>query len=518
MNNPTTRPPKYDGNSRAVIYCRVSTKEQTENLSLATQEKQCREYCARYNATVDKVFVEQGESAKTTDRTQFREMLKYCRENKGRITQVVVYSISRFARSVCDHLDIRKQLSALGISLRSVTEAFDDSSQGKLMESILASFAQFDNDLRAERTVTGMKAAIEKGRWPFKPPIGYVCGGKACPSMLPDPERAPLIRLAFESFATGLHKPQQVLEQVTKRGLRTSKGKMLSLQSFTQLLRKPAYAGWIVVRGWGEPVRGDFQAIVPQETFDVAQAILAGKRLPATAYQRNHPDFPLRQFVKCGSCGKPLTGSFSTGRAKRRYGYYHCQNGGCKGTSVKRSDLESQFMEYLKRLQPRPAYVKLFKEVVLDVWRLRQQHNLTLSVSLERKISDLRAKRERLDEVFIYEKAIDHRTYESQKHKLGEDLLLAEMERREAATAECDIEGVLNFAEHVMLNASRLWAEFSLEQKQRFQRLLFPQGVRFQDGEFGTDAISPVFNGLQPSENEKQSLATLTGIEPVPPP
>jgi DNA invertase Pin-like site-specific DNA recombinase len=50
---------------RAVVYCRVSTKDQVQNLSLPTQEKACIEYCHRHGYDVDRVFIEQGESAKT---------------------------------------------------------------------------------------------------------------------------------------------------------------------------------------------------------------------------------------------------------------------------------------------------------------------------------------------------------------------------------------------------------------------------------------------------------------------
>jgi site-specific DNA recombinase len=85
---------------RAVIYCRVSTKDQVRNLSLPTQEKTCREYCKRSSYDVDKIFVERGESAKTADRTELKKLLTYCRENKGRLHAVVVYSLSRFARTV----------------------------------------------------------------------------------------------------------------------------------------------------------------------------------------------------------------------------------------------------------------------------------------------------------------------------------------------------------------------------------------------------------------------------------
>ncbi len=55
---------------RAIIYCRVSSKEQTQNLSLPVQEEQCRAFCSQSGWEVDRVFLERGESAKTADRTE----------------------------------------------------------------------------------------------------------------------------------------------------------------------------------------------------------------------------------------------------------------------------------------------------------------------------------------------------------------------------------------------------------------------------------------------------------------
>jgi len=82
----------------AVIYVRVSTKEQTENLSLPTQLRACEEYCRRQGYEVLERFHEEGESAKTTDRSQLQSLLTYCRLNKGRVHFVVVFKLTRFAR------------------------------------------------------------------------------------------------------------------------------------------------------------------------------------------------------------------------------------------------------------------------------------------------------------------------------------------------------------------------------------------------------------------------------------
>ena len=204
----------------AVIYVRVSTKEQTENLSLPTQLRACEEYCRRQGYEVLERFHEEGESAKTTDRSQLQNLLTFCRLNKGRVHFVVVFNLTRFARDKYDHFALRSHLQSLGISLRSATEPIDDTSTGKLMEGVLAAFAQFDNDCRSDRTRAGMKAALELGRWVFLAPIGYLNAPRAMgKSLMPDPERAPLVRRAFEEYATGRFTKQQLLKQVKSLGL-----------------------------------------------------------------------------------------------------------------------------------------------------------------------------------------------------------------------------------------------------------------------------------------------------------
>ncbi len=70
----------------------------------------------------------------------------------------------------------------------------------------------------------------------------------------------------------------------------------------------------------------------------------------------------------------------------------------------------------------------------------------------------------------------------------------------------------------VILNAARLWTEFSSEQKQRLQKVLFPEGVSFESGEFRTAATCPLFKLLEQPEAEKSCLATLPGLEPGLPP
>lgn len=356
----------------AVIYVRVSTKEQTENLSLPTQLRACEEYCRRQGYEILERFHEEGESAKTTNRSQLQNLLTFCRLNKGRVHFVIVFNLTRFARDKYDHFALRSHLQSLGISLRSATEPIDDTSTGKLMEGVLAAFAQFDNDVRSDRTRAGMKAALDLGRWVFLAPIGYLNAPRAVgKSLIADPERAPLVRRAFEEYATGRFTKEQLLKQARAWGLTNRRNRPLTSQAIGMLLRNQLYAGIVDVPEYGvRGKRGDFEPLISEDLFCRAQAVLSGRLPSTTPRQRTHPDFPLRGFVRCDSCGRGLTGSWSKGRSDY-YAYYHCRPG-CRAVNITKATLEGLFADELAKFQPTPGYMRLLKESVLQIWKARK--------------------------------------------------------------------------------------------------------------------------------------------------
>ena len=271
---------------------------------------------------------------------------------RKRVHFVVVFNLTRFARDKYDHFALRSHLQSLGISLRSATEPIDDTSTGKLMEGVLAAFAQFDNDCRSDRTRAGMKAALELGRWVFLAPIGYLNAPRAMgKSLMPDPERAPLVRRAFEEYATGRFTKQQLLKQSRAWGLTNRRGRPLTSQAIGVLLRNQLYAGIVDVPEYGvRAKRSDFEPLISEDLFYRVQAVLSGRLPSTTPQQRAHPDFPLRGFVRCESCGRGLTGSWSKGRSA----YYHCRPG-CLAVNVTKAKLEGLFADELALLQPTPA-------------------------------------------------------------------------------------------------------------------------------------------------------------------
>jgi DNA invertase Pin-like site-specific DNA recombinase len=159
-----------------IIYTRVSTKEQViDRTSLASQEKECQAFARKAHVTVKEecIFREEGESAKIADRTQLRNLLDYVRLHKGEVEVLYIWKIDRLSRNLGDYYGIKVALNRYGVKIVSATEPIDDDPVGRFLEAILAAAAQFDNEIRAVRTVSGMRARVMQGGWPHSAPIGY---------------------------------------------------------------------------------------------------------------------------------------------------------------------------------------------------------------------------------------------------------------------------------------------------------------------------------------------------------
>jgi hypothetical protein len=135
------------------------------------------------------------------------------------------------------------------------------------MEGVLAAFAQFDNDVRSDRTRAGMKEALQRGRWTFLAPLGYLNAPRAMrQSLIPDPERGPIVRRLFKQYASGTYTKQDILRKATQWGLTNRRGQPLTSQAIGMLLRNRLYIGIIDVPDFDvRDRRGDFEPLISEE-------------------------------------------------------------------------------------------------------------------------------------------------------------------------------------------------------------------------------------------------------------
>lgn len=162
-------------NHRAVGYCRVSTADQADNgVSLDAQRDRIQGWCDVNGYTLTQVMVDRGLSGGRCDN---RPALQEALRSVGRGDSLVVYSLSRLARSTRDTLMIADTLEKRGADLVSLSERIDTtSSTGKMVFRLLAVLSEFERDVISERTSMAMAHMRASGRYTGgDAPYGYRC-------------------------------------------------------------------------------------------------------------------------------------------------------------------------------------------------------------------------------------------------------------------------------------------------------------------------------------------------------
>jgi len=471
---------------RAVIYYRVSTKEQVdEGNSLITQERKCKEYVVSKGYELARLFSEQGESAKTSDRTELQKLLAYCADKKNAISVIVIYKIDRLSRNTYDYATLKAFFKKHGIEIKSVSENLEDSPTGNLMETMLSGFAQFDNDVRAERCAGGMKEAMREGRYVWMAPVGYEnvkIGDKAtiAPSHM-----AGIVKETFEIVAKGMHHTEDVRKMMTEKGLVNKTGKTFCKAYFYKLLRNRVYIGQI--EKFGEKHKGLYEPIISEDIFNQVQRVLENRGKKMKQYKLDSEDFPLRRFIFSPE-GKSLTGSWSQGRNKK-YAFYRFVT---KGSNYNRDELEKKFMLELDKYKFNPDLLSKLKSILKEKLVRATANERKEVIMLKTRLQEFTEKQNSLIQKnlrgVISDDVLKLQLELIDKEVSGINSILFGMQESEQDPIE-----LLEFAEQYLKSPSTIWKESSLEKKLKLQWFEFPSGLIFDGEKFRTTEIASVF-------------------------
>ena len=321
----------------AASYLRVSTRGQAERggghdegFSIPAQREANKRKAMSMGAMVCKEFVDRGASAKSADRPQLQAMLEYVKENADRVDYVIVHKVDRLARNRDDDSDIMRVLRECGVQLVSASESIDDTPAGMLLHGIMSSIAEFYSQNLATEVKKGMGEKIKSGGTVGRAPIGYQNvryvdeKGREERTVITDPERAPLIKLAFEEYATGNWTVADLADHLAACGLNTRStpkipSQPITLKTLHKVLVNPYYKG--IVKYKGVEYDGAHEKLVDAETWDLVQSILAS-RLNG---ERNlkHPHF-LKGSLYCAYCGERIIVSNEKKKNGTVYPYFVC--------------------------------------------------------------------------------------------------------------------------------------------------------------------------------------------------
>ena len=489
----------YADGKRAVVYLRVATEEQVDNFSLDTQEEICRKEAEKRGCEIIEVFKEEGRSAKNIiGRPVLISLLEYCRKNKNKIHAVFVYRLDRISRITADYLAIRKKLTENGTTIISATEPTGDSPTEKLVETILAGFAQLDNDIRSERSRNGLRARFLSGLIVTgQVPLGYaVESGYA----VKDPKSWDNMKKAWDLMATGTKTLREIAAIMNTWGLKEMHAKKeypLRAQRANQLFRHKFYTGLLSSKTYKEEVRGQHIPMITEEQFYKVQAVLDGRSTNKIALaKRNHvnPDFPLRRIIKCLRCGIGLTGAWSQGR-HTKYAYYRC-GGKCNYISIKVNDLEDTLTNLLETITPKSECLDMFIAYLYDNYHQRFARLQKIKNEADDEVDRLKSLRK-----VLVEKNIDgiysDQVFKEQNSIIEEKMLRAQIVKDDATIDKYNIDAVTTFIKTLLADLKEAYKRSSLAQIKVLLGSIFPIGLAWDYNGRLNHQISPLYQAIR---------------------
>ena len=310
---------------RAAIYARVSTADQAmEGTSIDTQLDSCRSYVSAKSWDLVDTFVDEGVSGAKDTRPGLDRLLTACRS--GQVDVVVVSKLDRFSRSLRHLVNTVSELDRLGVSFASITESFDSStSTGRMLRSMLGTFAEFERDRITERMVEGLRAIAARGYWPGGPaPYGYQIvdadDGTKHKTLAINTEEADVLRLVVDLMVNHGYTTYRAATYLNDHEIRTRQGKLWWHPNLRHQVRKPHLTGEWTYKQGGRPIKLEIPAILSPDEWDRLQAAIKGSPRP----QRKQRLYPLsgrdRVHLHC-QCGGNFTGMV---RKEKNRAYYTC--------------------------------------------------------------------------------------------------------------------------------------------------------------------------------------------------
>ena len=411
---------------RYFLYARKSTDvEDKQVMSIEAQLVELRSLARASDLDITKEFVEKR-SAKTPGRPIFEEMMR--RVERGEVHGILCWKIDRLSRNPVDsgRISWLLQQGTIG-KILTHDRAYLPQDNVLVMSVEFGMANQYVRDLSVN-VARGLRQKARLGVYPSIAPLGYL-NDVHTRTIRVDKKKAPIIRAAFELYAQGKSRYEDVARFLFDRGIQTGAtrgwtkggGKPLKREQIAFLLSNPFYAGRF--RYAGEMYDGTHAPLVSKELFDCVQKVLKA-RSNANRPPENNPQ-AYCGLLACGECGCSITAEekvkVQQNGNTHRYVYYHCtkKRGKCSGQFLREEALDAELSSLLSRFHlPRSWAEEMNKMADKDAQEAEQSATASIS-ALRAEITVLDEKITRLTDLFV-EQDIEHDEYLSRKRVLAD--------------------------------------------------------------------------------------------------
>jgi site-specific DNA recombinase len=402
--------------TRYFLYARKSTDiEDKQVRSIGDQLSVLHDLAKREGLHIIREFTEK-QTAKKPGRPIFNDMMK--RLESGEAQGVLCWKLDRLSRNPSDDGWIR-WLHQIG-TIRHVRTHERDYVSGEntlLMAVEFASANQYVIDLGAT-TKRSLDEKVKRGEYPSRAPIGYL-NDRVKKTIVIDRAVAKAVRAAFELYAQGNSRLEDISAFFAKHHIYSKNGKPLKRDRIAYILSNPFYIG--LFRYNGELHEGNHPPLISKELFDKVQKVLTGRGKPQHKLE-NQP-MPLCGLLYCVECGCAITGEEKIKRQKNgnvhRYVYYRCtkKKGRCSQPCIREEILAGKLDDEIKTYaMSEDLAAGLLKMTDADEVEASQS-SATASQAMRVEVEAVSGKLQRLHRLYL-DQDIEREVYLSEKADL----------------------------------------------------------------------------------------------------
>ena len=361
----------------AVIYARYSSDNQTEQ-SIEGQVRVCTEYAKSHNILILDTYVDRAMTGTNDQRPDFQRMLRDSAKREW--DYVLVYKLDRFSRDKYATAIHKKTLSNNGVKVLSAMENIPDTPEGIILESLLEGMNQYYSAELAQKVKRGMNESRKKGLFTG----GYLLYGYKVENkkIVVDEEQAEVVRYVFGQYALGVY-VKDIIDVLTAKGI-YHRGKPFIRTTIYNMLANEKYVG--IYRYKGEVFENIYPQIVSKDIFErvkeKSRVNHYGKRSVSVVYL-------LRNKLRCGYCGQPISAETGTSRSGKVMRYYKCfgrkQNNGCKKATTPKEFLENTILTTIVNELSKPKTMELIVSGILSEQSKQAEQNSALKILMREK-------------------------------------------------------------------------------------------------------------------------------------
>lgn len=377
------------------LYARKSTEsDEMQALSIDSQIKEMTAIAERLGLHVIEVKKESHSAKASGQRPVYKELLQEI--DQGKFNGVLTWAPDRLSRnagdlgSLVDLMDQRKL-----IHIQTYGQTFSNSPNEKFLLMILCSQAKLENDNKSINVKRGLRARVEMGLWPCRPPTGYTKYKRMdqkCESVI-DPDRAPIIKQMFEKIGYDGWSGRKVWGWLKNDiNFKTENNMHLSLGNFYKILQNHFYYGrFEFPKDSGKWYNGAHKPIITKGLYDLVQEKIKSQTLLPRSEQK---EFAFTKIMTCGLCGSGITADEKFKHLKNgethRYVYYKCtrtRDQNCTCGFINEEDLLEQLKSLIDDLDIQT--VPMREKIAAEVKRFKLFQQVLLGKKTEIIIKDI---------------------------------------------------------------------------------------------------------------------------------